>query len=171
MNLSQWFRERLQTSADGFVWGVQQVPGARWYARPPEGLGEWSVARHAFHLGFYERTLALPSMRLWLEDVHPVTVAEEDEGAAWGDGQHDIDGLLAEFKAVRAEQVALVAQFDDAAWHAPRQAPWGEVTLLWVVSKTYQHTAEHTSDVLRIALFWDRAAARQEVASRAPSEG
>jgi hypothetical protein len=24
-----------------------------------------------------------------------------------------------------------------------------------VVSKAYQHTAEHTNDVLRIALFWD----------------
>jgi hypothetical protein len=23
------------------------------------------------------------------------------------------------------------------------------------VSKTYQHTAEHINDVLRIALFWD----------------
>ena len=32
---------------------------------------------------------------------------------------------------------------------------WGPVTLSWVVSKTYQHTAEHTGDILRIALFWD----------------
>ena len=27
--------------------------------------------------------------------------------------------------------------------------------LRWVVAKTYQHTAEHTSDILRIVLYWD----------------
>ncbi len=171
MNLSQWFYDQLQASADGFAWGVQQVPGARRHACPPEGLGEWSVARHVFHLGFYERTLALPSMRLWIADKPPATITEEDEDAAWGDGRHDLDSLLAEFRGVRAEQIDLVSQFDDAAWHAARPAPWGEVTLLWVVSKTYQHTAEHISDVLRIALFWDFLASRREAASRAASEG
>ena len=39
---------------------------------------------------------------------------------------------------------------------------WGPVPLFWVVSKTYQHTAEHISDLLRIALFWDDFAAGEE---------
>jgi hypothetical protein len=32
---------------------------------------------------------------------------------------------------------------------------WGNVTLLWLVSKTFQHTAEHIHDVMSMALFWD----------------
>lgn len=32
---------------------------------------------------------------------------------------------------------------------------WGPVTLRWVVSKTYQHTFEHGSTIMRIALFWE----------------
>lgn len=46
MNFSRWFHEQLQASANGFVWGTEQVPDARRYVQPPEGLGEWTVARH-----------------------------------------------------------------------------------------------------------------------------
>jgi hypothetical protein len=37
-----------------------------------------------------------------------------------------------------------------------------EVTLRWVVSKTLQHTFEHTNNILRIALFWDFVAEQEE---------
>ena len=56
---------------------------------------------------------------------------------------------------MRAEQIALLAKIDDAAWKTNREAVWEPVTLLWVVSKTYQHTAEHINDVMRIGLFWN----------------
>jgi hypothetical protein len=65
-----------------------------------------------------------------------------------------------EFRKVRAEQIALLEKFDEAIWDTTCEAIWGPVTLLWVVSKTYQHTAEHTSDVMRIGLFWDMFASR-----------
>ena len=39
---------------------------------------------------------------------------------------------------------------------------WGPIPLLWLVSKTYQHTNEHTSDVLRMALFWDYYAREEQ---------
>ena len=70
-NFSQWFNEQLQSSANGFVWGTEQVPEARRYAQPPTGLGEWTVARHVFHLYFYEKTIALPSMQQWLGESMP----------------------------------------------------------------------------------------------------
>ena len=35
---------------------------------------------------------------------------------------------------------------------------WQDVALYWVVSKTFQHTAEHTHDLMRLVLFWDVAA-------------
>ena len=57
----------------------------------------------------------------------------------------------------------LPSQFDDQLWHEPRETEfWGTVTLLWVVTKTYQHTSEHIHDVLRMALFWDRGLRQQQ---------
>jgi hypothetical protein len=81
---------------------------------------------------------------------------EGDEASASA-GDDDLASILARFQKVRAEQIALLPQFSEAAWNERRDTPgvWGPVTLRWVVTKTYQHTAEHTHDVLRMALFWD----------------
>jgi len=154
INLSQWFHEQIQASANGFVWGTEQVPEARRYAQPPKGLGEWTVARHVFHLWYYEQVIALPSMQQWLGGTMP-SLAEADEDIAWSKSQSPVEILLENFRAVRGEQVALLPGFDEIAWNATREAVWGSVSLLWVVSKTYQHTAEHINDVMRIGLFWD----------------
>lgn len=154
MNFSQWFQDQLQTSADGFIWGAQQVPVARRLLQPPEGLGEWSTARHIFHMMFYEQSYALPSMRQWIGEPR-LSLEGLDEDVAWGEGKDDVEIMLAEFKKVRIDQLALLPMFGEKAWNTSCETIWGPVTLAWVVSKTYQHTAEHTSDVMRIALFWD----------------
>jgi hypothetical protein len=163
MRLSEWFSYQLQASADGFVWGVEQVPAERRYRQPPTRLGEWSVIRHLFHMVYYERQVALPVMQQWL-GAPKVEFATLDEVAAWQAGQTaPIDALLTQFRAVRSEQLALLPAFKESAWHEQCEANGEPVTLLWVVSKTYQHTAEHTNDVLRIALFWEHFAALEEV--------
>lgn len=154
MKFSDWFREQLQAGADGFVWSAQQVPEDRRYVQPPGGLGEWSAARHVFHMLYYEQTIALPSMRQWLGGIIP-TVDDSDEDVAWTNNQESIENLLEQFRNVRAEQIALLPEFEEAAWNATRPAVWGPVTLLWVVSKTFQHTAEHTNDVMQMRLWWD----------------
>jgi hypothetical protein len=161
MNASQWFRDQLQASAAGFVWGAGQVPPERRFIQPPTGLGEWTAARHIFHMLYYERNIALPNMRQWLGEPWILT-AGLDEDAAWDRGQ-DVESLLTRFRAVRNEQIALLSKFDDSTWNETRDTIWGSVTLFWVVSKTYQHTAEHTSNVLQIALFWDHFAAPEQV--------
>lgn len=153
MNLSEWFYQQLQASADGLVWGAQQVPVARRNVRPPEALGEWTAARHIFHMVFYEQYIALPSMQQWLGS--PLPPEGEEEDVLWNKRSDEIENLLAEYKKVRDEQIQLLGKFNDQAWNSTRETVWGPVTLTWVVSKTYQHTAEHTSDILRIALFWD----------------
>ena len=147
MNLSQWFHDQLQASAEGFAWAIEQVPAERRRLAPPHQLGDWPAARHVFHMLYYEQIMALPSMQQWLGG--PLLAADDlGEEAAWEKGP-DLETLVAEFRKVRAEQIALLPKFDEALWHAPRPAIWGTVTLRWVVTKTYQHTAEHTHDV-----FW-----------------
>lgn len=154
MNTTQWFREQLRASGDAFVWAVEQLPASRRYASPPEGLGDWSLARHLFHIAFYEQAAGLPTMRQWLGEPCPM-VADVDEDEAWQFRQAaTVEELLAEFKAVRDEQIALLDVFDEAAWQTTKVTVWGPVTLLWVVSKTFQHTAEVLNDVMRLGLFW-----------------
>jgi hypothetical protein len=153
MDASAWFQTQLRAGAEGFAWAVSQVPAERRLRAPPEGLGEWTLARHVFHLLFYEREVALPSMRLWLGET-PKRAAGPDEDVAW-DPRAPVDGLLAEFQHGRAAQIELLPQLPATAWGEPRATRWGDQTLHWVMTKTYQHTAEHLHDVLSLALFWD----------------
>lgn len=158
MYLSDWFQHQLEASAEGFIWAVRQVPKDRQFVRPPLPLGEWPAARHALHLLYYERHVALPSMRQWLGGTGPARPSLSEE-AAWR-GSTDLDKLLENFREVRREQIELLARYDDSAWDEVRDALWGPVALRWVVTKTYQHTAEHTHDVLSMALFWDMFTSR-----------
>jgi|SRR5581483_3425409 len=155
MDLSSWFTNQLNSTAEGFIWSVEQVPSERRLLAPPKPLGEWSVARHVFHMLCYEQNAVVPNMQIWLGQ--PVTTggANFNEDAAWGDGK-DLETILADFRRVRAAQLEMLPNFSDQLWHETRETSrWGDVTLLWLVSKTFQHTAEHTHDVMRIALFWD----------------
>ncbi len=97
-------------------------------------------------------------MRQWLGDPLPI-IADED--AAWT-GSEQIETLLPAFLAVRRQQIALLPQYKESDWDRAFETCWGQVSLLWVVSKTYQHTAEHISDLMRIALFWDFFAASSQ---------
>ncbi len=155
MTVTTEFQHQLTASADTFEWGVRQVPAARQDAQPPSGLGEWSALRQVFHMLYYEREFALPSMQQWLGRPK-FSVDNLDEDAAWAaKREREAEALLAGFSAVRTQELALLARLEEGAWSEVRQAIWGPVTLHWVVGKTPQHTAEHTNSVLRLALFWN----------------
>jgi hypothetical protein len=157
MNLSDWFHLQLQTSAEGVLWAVEQISLERLYLPPRSD--KWPIARVLYHLLCYEQRLALPSMLQWVGGPRPVAgTPEEDaleEENAWSNGQgHEVPAMLAEFKAMRARQLALLPQFTDHDWHAEREVIWGQRSLQWVVTKTYQHTLEHTDEMLRAYLWW-----------------
>ncbi len=161
MDLSRWFSEQLENSASVFLWAMEELPEERRFLPPPNHPTEWSTARHAFHLLYYEREFALPSMRQWLGGPMP-SLEALDEDAAWQHAQ-SLAQTLEEFQAVRAEQVALLPSFSAARWQEQREtAFWGTVSLRWVVTKTYQHSAEHIHEVLRTALFWDKGPRRRQ---------
>jgi hypothetical protein len=152
VELSKWFDYQLRSTLDGFIWAVQQLPTERVYAIPPTPLGEWSAAQHVFHILEYERDLALPSMQQWLGA--PAVIRPENYG------QQDVrpvEVMLTEFEHVRHEEIDLLPRFGEEAWNSTQRTTfWGEVSLYWLVCKTYQHTTEHIHDILRLSLFWDR---------------
>ncbi len=72
-----------------------------------------------------------------------------------------IEEMLSQFKQIRGEEIGLLPKFDSTAWDTMQKTTvWGEVSLYWLVCKTYQHTNEHTHNILRLTLFWDRILAR-----------
>ncbi len=152
-----FFLPQMQSGADGFLWALAQVPEARRDKRPPAPLGEWAVARHLFHMVYYEKTYALPAMRHWLGYPLLEFPRDEEEETNWHI-RLSFPLLLNRFRENRAAQITLLGEYSADTWQETRITGWGPVNLAWVVSKTYQHTAEHTSDVLRMVLFWDRFA-------------
>jgi hypothetical protein len=61
---------------------------------------------------------------------------------------------LTSFEQVRAEQIALLPQFDERRWQEIRETVWDNVSMRWIVSKTFQHTAQHTHDLMCMVLYW-----------------
>lgn len=156
MELSHWFEYQLQSTLEGLIWAVRQVPKERSHLLPPTSLGEWSASQHISHILAYERNLALPSMYQWLGTPPPARKErnENQNPATLGE-------MLNEFEQVRHAEIALLVKFDEDTWNSIKNTTfWGEVSLFWLVSKTYQHTLEHTHDILRLALFWDRVLKR-----------
>jgi uncharacterized damage-inducible protein DinB len=152
VELSLWFDHQLRSTLDGFIWAVQQLGADRLYSIPsaPLCLGEWSAAQHVFHLLEYEEKLALPSMHQWIGGP-PVadTRIKQDLPA--------VEEMLAQLERIRHEEINLLPKFSQEAWNSKQQTTfWGEVSLFWLVCKTYQHTTEHTHDILSLVLFWDR---------------
>jgi hypothetical protein len=158
MDEMTWLTNELERSRAGFDWGIRQVPGDRLALPPPAGLGEWAAIRHVHHLAWYERQIALPGMRMW-QGAPAIEPPDEDVAWAADDAAFQLESGLQLLAAVRAEEVELLKELGPDAWAATRETGWGNVPLKWVIAKTYQHTAEHTNDALRIALFWDSFAA------------
>jgi len=155
------FAAQLQSTADLFTWAALAIPDERRYVRPARPTEEWSAARHVFHMGIYEREVALPSMRLWLggPPVEDSLFLHEDDLWASEGQAISYDDLLASFREVRAEQIALLPQL-RAVWGETRRTVWyieglPPITPQWVIGKTLQHTAEHAGELLRFVLFWD----------------
>ncbi|GCE14442.1 DinB family protein [Tengunoibacter tsumagoiensis] len=157
VHLTQRFQERLQVSMDEFLWATQLISEARLYLAPREN--RWPVARLLFHLVDYERRLGLPSILQWVGADCPIAGTPEEDAAkeelAWQNGEAgDFATMVAEFKALREQQIALLGTLPEESWQEVREAVWGPRSLAWVVTKTYQHTLEHTDEVLRSYLWW-----------------
>ncbi|HZS77815.1 MAG TPA: DinB family protein [Ktedonobacteraceae bacterium] len=156
MDLSLWFSDQLNASAEGFIWAIGELPQDRLFVSPPAHPEEWPAARHVFHLLYYEQNVALPMMKVWMGEPSTLNYEDYNEGEAWEALQDKhIEKLLSDFRMVRAEQIVLLQKTKEEMWQQVQQTVWGDKTLKWVVTKTYQHTAEHLHDVLRMVLHWD----------------
>jgi DinB superfamily len=157
MSRTQWFCEQLTHSMAGFVWTVEQIPAEHWHSLPPHPnwLGQWSLARHVFHLYYQERYVVQASLKNML---HLSSVVEErpEEESAWQQEQSSVQELLQHFQTFRQQTIELISNLSEEEWEKPYEEVFWHKP--WTVTKAWQHTLEHTHDVLRLQLFWDSAA-------------
>jgi hypothetical protein len=98
-------------------------------------------------------------MYQWLGES-PVIIPE-GIGETIEPGTHSMEEMLWEFEQVRRAEIDLLPKFDPAAWNSTQKTTvWDEVSLYWLVCKTYQYALDHTKNILALSLFWDRIAAR-----------
>jgi hypothetical protein len=167
-----WLHTQLRASADGFIWGFSQISPAHLDQLPPDTsyLGTWPPLRHIWHVTEYERCLALPVMNEWLD----ISLPDEDwldDDPAWAAVQDKSPAALsAAFLRVRQQQIDLLDRLATADWQAPRETLWGQRSLSWVVTKTFQHTWEHGDTLLRMGLWWDHILDEIAAAQAKPGE-
>jgi hypothetical protein len=153
----EWFRLQLQTTAEGIIWAIRQLePDLHLHLPPDPGyMGSWPAARHLWHVARYERLFALPAMKVWLGEPLAHVDMWRVEDRDWAIEQtRGTEAFIEDLRIIRAEQIALLNQFSDSDWERIEQTYWGERPLSMVLTKTYQHTLEHTDAILRMALWW-----------------
>jgi hypothetical protein len=109
-------------------------------------------------------------MRGWMDG--PASTAEEwpDDDADWKDeSSQSMERLLEKFQAVRQEQLVLLDHLNAVNWTGLRKTGWGQKSLAWIVTKTFQHTYEHGDTLLRMGL-WRQHIEAQIAAARALEE-
>src|SRR6185503_291603 len=160
-----WFRERLRTSGEDFMWAFSRIDPALHKCQPPNPryLGLWSPARLVWHVTEYERCLVIPSMQQWLGGAMPLDDKDvwPDKEAAWESvEERTADQFINAFREVRQQQMVMLYQLVNIEWAAPRAPLCGVKPLSLVVTKTSQHTFEHGDTLLPMALCWEHMAAK-----------
>ena len=177
MSSKEFLAAQLSGTAKVIEWAISQVPQGRLLEAPPHGdhpksahgfktyFGQWSAYRLLFHLVNYEENYALPTMRYWLGESHPngdlMIPDSEEEQEAWArelEAGAELSALLARFRVLRDEQVEVLRNIPDEEWAIEKlETEFGPVSAEFAVVKTIQHTLEHGNDILKNALYWDRA--------------
>ena len=158
-----WIQEQLAHSMTMLEAAWAALPEERRAVVPPERLSQlstWPAQLHLYHLYIYEQN-TVDFAAYWLEDGARLTEEEDaEQGRIWQGQEQDWQQLsgaetLAGMRAQRQELLARLARASD--WHEYRDFFWGRQNLYWIASKCFQHTLEHTTTLLQLALFWEWA--------------
>jgi len=168
---------RLQETERLIRWAISIVPVDRLLEPPPHAkhpqsakgfktyFGDWPALRQLFHLAFYEGTYAIPAMQCCVGGPQPavdlVFPQMDLEEKAWqvalapGLGK---DSLLSRLHELRELQLQMLQAMSIEEWESERvETGLGTVSAEFVVSKTIQHSLEHTNELMKNALYWERA--------------
>ena len=156
-----WLSAQLARSLTMLAAAWAAIPAERRAILPPGRLtriSAWPAQRHLYHLYVYER-IVVDTLAYWLADGAPLTdeqIAEHDrllrgQEQAWQ--ERSAEETLAGLREQRAESLARLARADDGQARHPH---WDDQDQATVAAECLQHTLEHTTTLLQLAIFWDR---------------
>ncbi|MGE5225164.1 MAG: hypothetical protein ACM3PY_22225 [Omnitrophica WOR_2 bacterium] len=168
---------RIRETENIIQWAILKVPLQRVQESPPHGkhphsdkgfktyFGDWSALRQLFHLTFYEENYAIPAMQYFTGNPHlagdPVFPRSEIEEKAWHDALAtgiDVFALQQRLHGLREVQLRILCEIPEDVWgRETLQTGMGLVSAEFIVMKTIQHSLEHANDILKNALYWERA--------------
>ncbi len=160
-----WFRKQLKLTAEGMIWAIKQIAPDYYFRLPPDPayMGTWPPARHIWHVARYEHLFALPAMKVWLGEPLVLTGSIPHEEGEWvNERDTGLEAFIAELQLIREKQLALLKHFSYSDWSRTAPTFWGERPLTMVLTKTYQHTLEHTDALLRMGLWWEPNPAKKK---------
>lgn len=137
----------------------EAIPAGRRAQVPPARLARvstWPAQRHLYHLFIYER-IVVDTAAFWLADGAPLTEAEvalhdrllSGQTEAWS--QHSAEETFSGWRQLRQE---LLARLERATDGEARHPHWDGQDLPAFAAECWQHTLEHTTTLLQLALFW-----------------
>src|SRR5688572_13449316 len=161
--------ERLRSSLATVEWAVRLIPEG-WSHRSPGGTlspeeGAWSAAMNLAHLAVYEETFPGPVIEDLLaggNGLGNVSSLDEStfEARAMALASEPMVTILGRLQQARGRQIELAGEFDPAEFVRPVTSAWGSSGMgprRWsaarVLAKTVQHTFEHGSSILTVAVF------------------
>jgi len=158
-------------------WAISLVPAERVNQPPPHAnhprsdkgfktyFGDWSALHQVFHLAYYEKSYAIPGIQSFIDEAPPsndlIFPSSEQETRAFQDALAagvDLPTLLQSFLDGRELQLQLLTNIPEEVWQKDSlHTGLGDVSAEFIVSKTIQHSLEHANDILKNALYWERA--------------
>lgn len=163
---SAWLQEQLAASMTMLAGAWAAIPEERRAVLPPERIrrmSSWPAQLHLYHLYQYERiTVAIAAA--WLDGGTTLTDEEEAE-LVRPYREQEIRwqqlGAAETMAGMREQRQALLAQLAQTTdWDTVNDVLFGEHNLRWVIAKCFQHTLEHSTTLMQLALFWDRSGFR-----------
>ena len=157
---SAWLQEQLAHSVPMLVGAWAAIPAERRTQVPPERMAwvsRWPAQRHLYHLYIYER-ITVDYAAYWLAEGAPLSEAQDAEHDHLLTRQEEdwqklsAAETLAGWRYYRQELLARLARAKN--WEA-RQPYWDNQDLHTIAAECFQHTLEHTTTLLQLALFWD----------------
>ena len=109
--------------------------------------GEWSAAEVLAHITTVERERYLPQLRAAAAgETLSMTPAPGMQPAA----SPPFDDLLAEYRAIRAEEIAILEALPRDAWASTTLDHWtfGVIDVHWLARRMQQHTLDGTQQSL-----------------------
>jgi DinB superfamily len=125
------------------------VEAAAW--RP--GENEWSQLECLKHLQITERHILLARLRAMAAQDNPLLPVIDEKDLMEKSSGQSRDELLADFRAARREEVALLETHD---WSRPGvHETRGPISMGWTAHYTLSHTWEHLSQMMRARLSYE----------------